>query len=96
MVYAFSKKVENLAHAVSLHYMHYNFARAHQTAHQEGWRPDHPCYGCRDHRPRLVAHRDRRATRLTRKAHESALVMAGSRSWCGPSGSARRLPPCSS
>jgi IS1 family transposase len=27
----FSKKVENLAHAVSLHYMHYNFARAHQT-----------------------------------------------------------------
>jgi IS1 family transposase len=28
---AFSKKVENLAHAVSLHYMHYNFARPHQT-----------------------------------------------------------------
>jgi len=28
---AFSKKVENLAHAVSLHYMHYNFARVHQT-----------------------------------------------------------------
>jgi hypothetical protein len=27
----FSKKVENLAHAVSLHYMHYNFARSHQT-----------------------------------------------------------------
>jgi len=27
----FSKKVENLAHAVSLHYMHYNFARRHQT-----------------------------------------------------------------
>ena len=25
----FSKKVENLAHAVSLHYMHYNFARVH-------------------------------------------------------------------
>jgi hypothetical protein len=25
----FSKKVENLAHAVSLHYMHYNFARTH-------------------------------------------------------------------
>jgi len=25
----FSKKVENLAHAVSLHYMHYNFARPH-------------------------------------------------------------------
>jgi transposase-like protein len=28
---AFSKKAENLAHAVSLHYMHYNFARVHQT-----------------------------------------------------------------
>jgi IS1 family transposase len=28
---AFSKKVENLAHAVSLHYMYYNFARPHGT-----------------------------------------------------------------
>jgi hypothetical protein len=28
---AFSKKVENLAHAVSLHYMHHNFARPHKT-----------------------------------------------------------------
>jgi IS1 family transposase len=28
---AFSKKVENLAHAVALHYMHYNFARPHQS-----------------------------------------------------------------
>ena len=27
----FSKKVENLAHAVSLHYMHYNFARPHSS-----------------------------------------------------------------
>ena len=27
----FSKKVENLAHAVSLHYMHYNFGRPHKT-----------------------------------------------------------------
>lgn len=27
----FSKKVENLAHAVSLHYMYYNFARSHAT-----------------------------------------------------------------
>jgi hypothetical protein len=25
------QKVENLAHAVSLHYMHYNFARPHKT-----------------------------------------------------------------
>jgi hypothetical protein len=28
---AFSKKVENLRRAVSLHFMHYNFARQHQT-----------------------------------------------------------------
>jgi IS1 family transposase len=27
----FSKKIENLAHAVSLHFMHYNFARPHAT-----------------------------------------------------------------
>jgi len=27
----FSKKLENLEHAVSLHYMHYNFSRIHQT-----------------------------------------------------------------
>ena len=27
----FSKKVENHAHAVALHYMHYNFARIHKT-----------------------------------------------------------------
>jgi IS1 family transposase len=28
---AFSKKVENHAHAVALHFMHYNFCRPHQT-----------------------------------------------------------------
>jgi hypothetical protein len=28
---AFSKKVENLASALSIHYMHYNFCRIHQT-----------------------------------------------------------------
>ena len=28
---AFSKKVENLGHAVALHFMHYNFCRIHQT-----------------------------------------------------------------
>ncbi len=28
---AFSKKVENLAYAVSLHFMYYNFVRIHQT-----------------------------------------------------------------
>src|SRR2546423_1854784 len=28
---AFSKKLENLDHAIALHYMHYNFCRIHQT-----------------------------------------------------------------
>ena len=28
---AFSKKIENHAHAVALHYMHYNFGRIHQS-----------------------------------------------------------------
>jgi hypothetical protein len=28
---AFSKKVENLEHAVALRYMHYNFCRIHQS-----------------------------------------------------------------
>ncbi|WHZ23507.1 MAG: hypothetical protein OJF47_002619 [Nitrospira sp.] len=28
---AFSKKLENQAHAVALHFMHYNFCRVHQT-----------------------------------------------------------------
>jgi hypothetical protein len=27
----FSKKVENLEHAVAIHFMHYNFCRVHQT-----------------------------------------------------------------
>ena len=27
----FSKKIENLEHAVALHFMHYNFARIHKT-----------------------------------------------------------------
>lgn len=28
---AFSKKVENLGHAVAIHFMYYNFCRIHQT-----------------------------------------------------------------
>ena len=28
---AFSKKVENHAHAVAIHFMYYNFARIHKT-----------------------------------------------------------------
>ena len=39
---AFSKKVENLAYAVSLHYMHYNFCRPHQTRTKKAGRPTTP------------------------------------------------------
>ena len=28
---AFSKKIENLSHAVALYFMYYNFCRVHQT-----------------------------------------------------------------
>ncbi len=38
----FSKKVENLAHTVSLHYMFYNFARPHQTLTKRYGRPTTP------------------------------------------------------
>jgi IS1 family transposase len=38
----FSKKVENLAHAVSLHYMHYNFCRPHQTLTKKAGKPTTP------------------------------------------------------
>lgn len=38
----FSKKVENLAHAVSLFYMHYNFARPHQTLTKRFGKPTTP------------------------------------------------------
>ena len=38
----FSKKVENLAHAVSLHFMHYNFCRPHQTLTKREGRPFTP------------------------------------------------------
>ena len=38
----FSKKVENLAHAVSLHYMNCNFARPHQTLTKKAGRPTIP------------------------------------------------------
>jgi IS1 family transposase len=39
---AFSKKVENHAYAVSLHFMHYNFGRPHQTLTKAAGRPTTP------------------------------------------------------
>ncbi len=58
----FSRKVENLAHAVSLHFMHYNFARPHATLKERY--PRTPCDGGRGGRSRLVPGRDRRLARL--------------------------------
>lgn len=37
----FSRKVENLAHAVSLYFMHYNFARPHKSLKER-----YPWRGC--------------------------------------------------
>ncbi len=39
---AFSKKVENHAHAVSLHFFHYNFCRPHQTLTKKAGKPTTP------------------------------------------------------
>jgi IS1 family transposase len=38
----FSKKVENHAHAVALHFMHYNFARPHKTLSRQHGGPTTP------------------------------------------------------
>jgi IS1 family transposase len=47
----FSKKVENHAHAVSLHFMHYNFGRPHQTLTKQYGKPTTPAMaaGVADH-----------------------------------------------
>ncbi len=39
---SFSKKLENLTHAVSLHYMHYNFCRTHTTLTKRYGKPTTP------------------------------------------------------
>jgi IS1 family transposase len=45
----FSRKVENLAHAVSLHYMHYNFVRPHQALKDRYPRTPAMAAGVADH-----------------------------------------------
>lgn len=45
----FSRKVENLAHAVSLHFMHYNFARPHGTLKERYPRTPAMAVGVADH-----------------------------------------------
>ena len=51
---AFSKKVENHMHAVSLHFFAYNFCRSHQTlTKRRKGDQDDPGDGCRTHRPSM-------------------------------------------
>ncbi len=45
----FSRKIENLAHAVSLHFMHYNFARPHQSLKERYPRTPAMAAGVADH-----------------------------------------------
>jgi IS1 family transposase len=45
----FSKKVENLAHAVSLHFLHYNFARPHAAVKEKYPRTPAMAAGVADH-----------------------------------------------
>ncbi len=45
----FSRKVENLSHAVSLHFMHYNFARPHQALKERYPRTPAMAVGVTDH-----------------------------------------------
>jgi IS1 family transposase len=45
----FSRKVENLAHAVSLHFMYYNFARPHKTLKERYPRTPAMAAGVADH-----------------------------------------------
>jgi IS1 family transposase len=45
----FSRKVENLAHAVSLHFMHYNFARPHKSLKERYPRTPAMAAGVADH-----------------------------------------------
>jgi hypothetical protein len=39
LINMFSKKLEKLAHAASLHYMHYNFGRPHQPLTKQFGKP---------------------------------------------------------
>jgi len=57
---AFSKKVENLAHAVTLQFMYYNFARPHSSRKERDARD-----GGRGERPRMDASGNRRVARLS-------------------------------
>jgi IS1 family transposase len=45
----FSRKVENLAHAVSLHFLHYNFARPHRSLKEKYPRTPAMAAGVADH-----------------------------------------------
>ena len=71
----FSKKVENHAHAVALHYMHYNFCRIHQSlrvtpameARLDGSRLERRGLGCTD------SQADRRTVKADRELFRRVL-----------------------
>ncbi len=63
----FSRKVENLAHAVSLHFMHYNFARLHQALKERYPRTPAMAAGVADH----VWSLEEIAALLTREASDA-------------------------
>jgi hypothetical protein len=76
----FSEKVENLAHAVSLHYMHYNFARspvAHDHARGRYVDEADPGDGGWRCRSRLDAARDRRAARFKLTHYRKSTIVDG-------------------
>jgi len=72
----FSKKVENLAASVALHYMHYNFARPHSSL----GRNTTPAMAAGIRQSRLDGRGDRRAARLS-----VAGLTAEVEAHCGPS-----------
>jgi hypothetical protein len=75
---AFSTKIENLAYAVSRHYMLDTFARSYQTLGTRRRREeDHARGGCRDRQPRVGAPRRRCAARLIVKLTHYRNVAVG-------------------
>ena len=74
---AFSKKLENLTAAVSLHFMYYNFARPHQTLTKQAGTPTTPAMGGRGRRPRMVTLRDRSPARPEQRFKLTTTTAAG-------------------
>ena len=71
----FSKKAENFAAAVALHYMHYNFARPHMSLKNPY--PRTPAMAAGIGGSHLVLERDRGATRLKLTHYPAPGAMLG-------------------